>query len=82
MSMEDEFAQECIFLTCFHFPIYSNKRLTLLSVINGIGTNILLKRDSGITKELLYGKIYLNKTRDSHILKATIVILLEIKRFE
>ena len=82
MLMEDEFAQECIFLTCFHFPIYSNKRLTLLSVINGIGTNILLKRDSGITKELLYGKIYLNKTRDSHILKAAIVILLEIKRFE
>ena len=50
----------------------------LLKVINGIDTSIIVKSDSETT-EVFYGKSSLNKTIGTHILKATIDLLLETK---
>ena len=64
---------ENIKTTChclFHFSIYSKERLTPLSVIDGLDTSILEKKNSEKTEVLLYEKSSLIKTSNIHFLKA------------
>ena len=55
--------------------IYSNERVILPNVINGVDTSILEKNDMEITKMLLYGK-----RSNTYILKGTIDFSLKTKK--
>ena len=59
-----------------HCHNYSNKRLPLLNVNNGIGTNISEKSDLEITKVLFYGKSSLNKSSNAReqLVKITAIL--------
>ena len=64
-----------------HCSLYTNERLALLSVIQGIDNSILELADSHIVEVLVYGREFLDFSRNTNILNATIDFLLETKRF-
>ena len=65
-----------------HCLLYTNKRLALLNVIQGIDNSILELTDSHIVEVLLYGRKFIDISSNTNILKATIDFLLETKRFD
>ena len=62
--------------------LYTNKRLSLLNLIQGIDNSILELGDSHIVENLLYGGKFLDISSNTNILNATIDFLLETKRFD
>ena len=65
-----------------HCSLYTNERLALLNIIQGIDKSILELTDSHIVEVLLYGRKLLDISSNTNILNATIDFLLETKRFE
>ena len=65
-----------------HCSLYTNERLALLNVIQGIDNSILELADSHIVEILLYGRKFLHISSNTNILNATIDFLLETKRFD
>ena len=65
-----------------HCSLYTNERLALLNIIQGIDKSILELTDSHIVEVLLYGRKFLDISSNTNILNTTIDFLLETKRFE
>ena len=65
-----------------HCSLYTNERLALLNVIQGIDNSILELTDSHIVEVLLYGGKFLDISSNISILNTTIDFLLETKRFD
>ena len=65
-----------------HCSLYTNERLALLNIIQGIDKSILELTDSHIVEVLLYGRKLLDISSNTNILNATIDFLLETKRFD
>ena len=72
--------------TTFHFllscPNYSDERLTLLSKIRNINSNILENTNSQITRFFLYGDKNFTASTNFVILNSTIEYMLATKRFD
>ena len=62
--------------------LYTNERLALLKIIQGIDNSILDLIDSHIDEVLLYGRKFLDISSNTNTLNATIDFLLETKRFD
>ena len=65
-----------------HCSNYSNKILTLLSLIRNIDGNILYKNDLKVTHTLLHGESYSDDTNNTLIMNATIEFLVASTRFD
>ena len=65
-----------------HCSLYTNERLALLNVIQGIHNSILELDDSHIVELLPYGRKVLDISSNTNILNPTIDFLIKIKRFD
>ena len=65
-----------------HCSLYTNERLALLNIIQGIDKSILELTDSHIVEVLLYGRKFLDISSNTNILNTTTDFLLETKRFD
>ena len=65
-----------------HCWLYTNERLALLNIIQGIDNSILELSHSHIVEVLVYGRKFLDISSNSNILNATIDFLLETKKFD
>ena len=79
-NCSEDIGTSCHYL--LHCLLYTNKRLALLNVIQGIDNSILELTDSHIVEVLLYGRKFIDISSNANILKATIDFLLETKRFD
>ena len=65
----------------FHCSLYTNERLALLNVIQGIDNSILELAESHIVEVLLYGRKFLDISSNTNILNATTDFLLQTKKY-
>ena len=76
----DDIETSCHYL--IHCSLYTNERLALLNVIQGIDNSILELAESHIVEVLLYGRKFLDISSNTNILNATTDFLFETKRFD
>ena len=69
-------------LYLLHCSFYTNVRIALLNVIQGIDNSILKLGDSDDVEVLRHGRKFLDISSNTNILNATIDFLLETKRFD
>ena len=62
-----------------HCSLYTNERLTLLNINQGIDNSILELTDSHIAEVLFYGRKLLDISSNTSILNATIDFFLKLK---
>ena len=79
-NYSEDIETSCHYL--FYCSLYTNERLALLNIIQGIDNSILELADSHIVEVLLYGRKFLDISSNANILNATIDFLLETKRFD
>ena len=71
----EDIGTSCHYL--LHCSLYTNERLALLNVIQGIDNSILELTDSHIVEVLLYGRKFLDISSNTTILNTSIDFLLE-----
>ena len=76
----EDIESSCHYL--LHCSLYTNERLALLNVIQGIDNSILELDDSHIVEVLFHGRKFLDISSNTKVLNATIDLLLETKKFD
>ena len=69
-------------LLFLHYPLFDDKRITLLSTLNNNDSKLIETNESSLTELLLFGNSLFGLKKNSLILNASIDYILSTERFE